>query len=59
MPIEIRELVIRTTIDNSPELGGTLRTDKQLQRLLRELKDEIVAECLRELKYHTDLQTER
>ncbi len=52
MPVEIRELIIKTQITSSaPELPGL--TEPDLQRL----KQEILAECLRYLRQQKSPQS--
>jgi hypothetical protein len=58
MPIEIRELVIRTVVDPDPSRtpSGLLALDPQeLQRLKRE----IAAECLEHLRDELAARTDR
>lgn len=40
MPIEIRELVIKTEITSSPGNPGSASKDKQLEKLKKQLLDE-------------------
>jgi hypothetical protein len=42
MPLEIRQLVIRSTVDPSPD---TASPDGRLPETLEQLRDEILAEC--------------
>jgi hypothetical protein len=44
MPIEIRELVIRTTIDNSAGHSGQLNP-QELEALKKKLTKQILGEC--------------
>lgn len=47
MPLEIRELVIRVSVN---ENNGTAQTDNEsLNRKLQEMKNKIVKECLEKI----------
>jgi hypothetical protein len=45
MPIEIRELVIKMTVDNSGSLSSDQMTSEALTESLNEIKEDIIREC--------------
>ncbi|HAN77005.1 MAG TPA: hypothetical protein DCQ31_04130 [Bacteroidales bacterium] len=60
MPVEIRELVIKTTIDNSGgDSSGLPVNDKQLKKLLKNLKEEVLKECLLEIDKQFERKNQR
>ncbi len=58
MPVEIRELVVKTTIDNSGN-GGLNLNDKQMKRLIGQMKEDILNECLMKMQEQLERNNER
>ncbi|KUI96891.1 DUF5908 family protein [Vibrio sp. MEBiC08052] len=50
MPVEIRELVIKTEIRSQPE---ELVQDTMSEQQLHALKQHIIQECLKQLRHYT------
>ncbi len=46
MPIEIKELVIKTTIDNGDKLAGKGANSGDTAKQLSEIKTQIIDECV-------------
>lgn len=60
MPVEIRELVVRTTIDNSVESKiDNKHQNIDLERLIPELKEEIIDECVNRIMEQIRSMNER
>lgn len=63
MPIEVRELVIKGRMkeDNSSDIkeNGTGISEEERQSMMQQLKEEVVKECMDELKKLLKKQKER
>lgn len=55
MPVEIRELIVRTTVDDSQHANGSPLSEEQIN----ELKDEIIEECFEMLMKEIRKQEDR
>lgn len=53
MPLEIRELVIKVTVDANQQQGGVNKTN------LQDLKEQVIKECTNKILAKIKAQTER
>ena len=58
MPLEIRELVIKTSIGQE-SVRHPVKASRHTQKELKDLKKEILVECLAEVKEWVKKQSER
>ena len=54
MPVEIKELIVKTTIDNSPQGEG-----QGINLNISQIKDEIINECVYSIMEQLDKNKER
>jgi hypothetical protein len=61
MPIEIKELVIRTVLESGSNPGGGTKTDveQEVKKQLQKYRDEIINQCIEAVNEGIKRQQER
>lgn len=59
MPIEIRELVVKTTIETQGNNTSSSYENKQIGYQLEKIKESIIQECISKIEEKLERNTER